>query len=1229
MKFETSYGITFYKCSKKLCYGSGSIVNNLFQSITNHSAHCIQAAGNNKFNIVLVKGLNNAKPTRDTYEQICSQLGQNSSIPTIILNSDQKNIATIMDNKSNTNENNIKIKSTEDLPKLKSIDLIKIEDDVIMTQGESNHVSTETLESPTDKIAVDAETSRGTSQDEFRKFLSNHPDLPENRPNEYVKSLVLTKFHHDEINLVNSLKATLSEMYSEKGIKETSQKTTKKIASSTPIPNQTASNICTIDPIFNGHRYKKYSYKDGATFYRCQNFRCSGRGILIGDTFTNTKGHDNFCTNESDMDQDSDNTFASSIEFDPSNQQEDLTSITKIIDLEENCDDNVEIIRTDKHMVIDCKSPSSIFESMTQPLETPVQTQTAFRPPIFILDQNDESVFTQDEPSSKTPKFKLQNASVSSSSFPSQSKPNNISIHVLPKPSSWSGPKYPKIILTPVAPIKPQPPQPAILKLIRPKPSTTTASTPTEAKNDLCVSPFAKKDNSTTDFTIISSSSGADRQTIATKYYNEGYTYQVVQYAKTKTYYKCATVGCPARATLSNDVFDCYKEHIRGCLISSLLKTPSKSYIKVNRIWIDQNGFQYKKKCSYKHNIYLNCKNLSCPARAIVSEDGMRFIKLHSCTNMLEAETDDHSKHKMCSHNMDIDNSIKYIKSSKGKDILCYNLYQYTIHRIAEPTIYYRCRRRDCKGRGKLVGSIFEVTKNHLTAEGKDSQCISCTDQNTTIPTTKSIHEGVNIDDDSSDDSVSSATLENEIGKFSDYDEPTENFTCGGEMDEDSKFSLLKDLDILSSGTPVFLSYQRYKNVPFFEGFLYKCVGSNVYFCRIATCSGRAYLKETNQELCVLRGHNHEKMESEADAIKYLQDCIKAEQPQDGDTIDADNSETSSEKFSNGDIVSQSILRDIEILSSGTPSFLSHKKLRRIPFFEGYLYKNISSGVYFCRDPSCPARAYMKDLNQEFCVLRAHNHVKFESEVDAITYLDQPQRQYKSVMSTIDMTVPDFFHTPENDIPGLVYVPSAKCGLIPYYEGHLYLVDRHQGKNLYLSCRKDKCPARAILTKTCIKGQYRNHNHPPQRHEFLALETRYKLKQAIIANPDRHPRQTYVEFINKRLLEIEEEEKELMLKEAPYNNPNLDTTTEPENSTFFANKYHRAFPTYRSVERFMKNVRKAIKNNKANRSLPTLQTLPHPLAATASTHMDSFTTLLNDESMMDDTLETICNSVCN
>ncbi|XP_065317361.1 uncharacterized protein LOC135925798 isoform X1 [Gordionus sp. m RMFG-2023] len=64
-------------------------------------------------------------------------------------------------------------------------------------------------------------------------------------------------------------------------------------------------------------------------------------------------------------------------------------------------------------------------------------------------------------------------------------------------------------------------------------------------------------------------------------------------------------------------------------------------------------------------------------------------------------------------------NKITNKKSKRGRDILCFNDLEYTIHRVINATSYYRCRQRSCLGRGILQSGRFTEMQDHTIEQCK------------------------------------------------------------------------------------------------------------------------------------------------------------------------------------------------------------------------------------------------------------------------------------------------------------------------------------------------------------------------------------------------------------------------------------------------------------------------------------------------------------------------------
>ncbi|XP_065316195.1 uncharacterized protein LOC135924992 isoform X1 [Gordionus sp. m RMFG-2023] len=64
-------------------------------------------------------------------------------------------------------------------------------------------------------------------------------------------------------------------------------------------------------------------------------------------------------------------------------------------------------------------------------------------------------------------------------------------------------------------------------------------------------------------------------------------------------------------------------------------------------------------------------------------------------------------------------NKITNKKSKRGRDILCFNDLEYTIHRVINATSYYRCRQRSCLGRDILQSGRFTEMQDQTIEQCK------------------------------------------------------------------------------------------------------------------------------------------------------------------------------------------------------------------------------------------------------------------------------------------------------------------------------------------------------------------------------------------------------------------------------------------------------------------------------------------------------------------------------
>ncbi|CAK9298228.1 unnamed protein product [Gordionus sp. m RMFG-2023] len=293
---------------------------------------------------------------------------------------------------------------------------------------------------------------------------------------------------------------------------------------------------------------------------------------------------------------------------------------------------------------------------------------------------------------------------------------------------------------------------------------------------------------------------------------------------------------------------------------------------------------------------------------------------------------------------------------------------------------------------------------------------------------------------------------------------------------------------------------------------------------------------------------------------------------------------------------------DIDALTYGSPNYLTTQTGKTIPFFDGYMYRKLNKDgsltLCTCRKASCTGKGFI-DADGFFTVTSGHRHDRLDLN-QAQTLLDDQVLQNARARKQIKLArnhrgEPINPHDPNATFedPELSFIPSLIGSLMPYYKGYLYVANQKLSGMTYLRCRRNHCPSRAMITPQGafkFSQHAKPHNHEPDRHDYLALETRQKIREALLAQPEKHPRQVYCQVIGQRILEIEADEiqelqrmKELRRK-YDINLGDMapdDTDTVCEDVT---QKYYKAFPTYNALERFITRITKAGKQNNAGGS---------------------------------------------
>ncbi|CAK9298305.1 unnamed protein product [Gordionus sp. m RMFG-2023] len=632
IKFETLNKKIIYKCVKDLCLGAGIIENNSFKCIKPHSNFCMKATVANKFNILSIQGINESSPTHETYNKICSQITKNNfSMPTLVITPNQINNELINEElSSNTTFH--------------------------------NHSSSSI--SPSEQEPLGSLEPMLLDLNKYEKQLKTYED--------YGKRNILSNE-----NMI---------MYDEFIGAATADTTTNPIIEVTVKKGKFV--------IFSqGYFYSQTKVEGTQTHYNCRNSACPGKGLLIDNSFQCVQSHVDDCLimlkKEFEGSSSDEHAGNNSTNINESSADKGNNAVESNIDLvckEEFVDENYDNTGgiTESHPVVNRKVHQHKMPTDDLPKWRPTRlmsNESLLQSPPFKRTPN---ILQNTLPQVKLVKLNLNPAS-------NTSHPTYVfGKHTYARRDFKDGAIYYECQNVKICQGK------GIL--------VGDYFTPTTGHTNEC---SHISDISSRYCKPIETPPEVYTDTRPFRIAD----YRVQKWSNGKIYYICRTQHCRGRGKLTDgNTFTVTQPHAPFC--NRTMKSPSCNSNEIDS-WnqVVHEDYTYRRYSQKKGIDYYKCLQGFCKGRGVlIGPTQFNVTQVHDQLCTVGHVTGQFPKEIDKSN---VASPLTYVMSNKGLPMAFYEGCFYLKDKDSNGKTYYRCRSHGCNGRGKSDSGLFVVTKPH------------------------------------------------------------------------------------------------------------------------------------------------------------------------------------------------------------------------------------------------------------------------------------------------------------------------------------------------------------------------------------------------------------------------------------------------------------------------------------------------------------------------------------